>query len=34
MTRKGKPPKRAVIVDPVYRSKLVAYMIKKVLLRG
>jgi len=34
MARKGKTPKRAVTVDPVYKSKLVAYIIKKILLRG
>jgi small subunit ribosomal protein S7 len=34
MARKGKAPKRAVIADPVYKSKLVAYMIKKILLKG
>jgi len=34
MARKGNTPKRAVIVDPVYKSKLVAYIIKKILLKG
>ena len=34
MARKGNTPKRAVVVDPVYKSKLVAYMIKKILLKG
>lgn len=34
MARKGKTPKREVTVDPVYKSKLIAYIIKKILLRG
>ena len=34
MPRKGPPPKRPVIIDPVYGSPLVTSLINKVLLNG
>ena len=34
MPRKGPPPKRPVIIDPVYNSPLVTSLINKVLLNG
>ncbi|MGQ0466163.1 MAG: 30S ribosomal protein S7 [Sporichthyaceae bacterium] len=34
MPRKGPPPKRPVVVDPVYSSQLVTQLVNKVLLSG
>ncbi len=34
MPRKGPPPKRPVIIDPVYNSPLVTSLVNKVLVAG
>ena len=34
MPRKGPPPKRPVIIDPVYNSPLVTALVNKVLVAG
>jgi len=34
MPRKGPPPRRPLIADPVYNSPLVTQLINKILLRG
>ncbi len=34
MPRKGKPPKRKVAIDVVYKNKVISQVINKVLLRG
>jgi ribosomal protein S7, bacterial/organelle len=34
MPRKGPPPKRPIIIDPVYGSPLVTSLVNKVLMKG
>ncbi len=34
MARKGKAPKRDIVLDPVYKSKVVTQLINKILLKG
>jgi small subunit ribosomal protein S7 len=34
MPRKGPPPKRPVVIDPVYNSQLVTSLVNKVLVAG
>ncbi|MBC7333183.1 MAG: 30S ribosomal protein S7, partial [Actinobacteria bacterium] len=34
MARRGRAPKRSIIPDPIYKSRLVTQLINKVLSRG
>jgi small subunit ribosomal protein S7 len=34
MARKGKAPKRDIVLDPIYKSKVVTQLINKILLKG
>ncbi|MDQ2750901.1 MAG: 30S ribosomal protein S7, partial [Actinomycetota bacterium] len=34
MPRKGPPPRRPLVVDPVYNSPLVTQLVNKILLHG